>query len=157
MTVHSVLVMFWILGGLYAANAQVKSSLVIGEDGMTRQLDFPIEGEIFTPSKPARIYNLGLQKIRGSRSRYPAHTLPTCPFPCSAGFHHHPAPGHLIHPPKTHSRGSFICWKSLDDGTMKRQALPGVTPNVAHLALPHPPSRQLPFGFHPTTPFRCRI
>lgn len=137
MTRHSVLVIFWILYGLHAANAQVKSSFVIGEDGMTRQLDFPIEGgNVYTleasedlqswTSENSWLSLAGIQPIRYPLFRFPAPLDSTITPPRAISFTLQ----------KLTPAGSFICWKSLDDGTMKRQALPSVTPNVKWLTSP---------------------
>jgi hypothetical protein len=118
------------LAGITPGHSQPSSNLVIGADGLSRQLHFTIDGgNLYTLEASADLISwtpenswlpLGAsQAIRYPLFRFPAPLDTAIQPPLAIGF-----TLQALTP-----TGSFVCWKSLDDGTMKRQALPTVSPN----------------------------
>jgi len=118
------------LAGITPCHSQPSSNLVTGADGLSRQLHFTIDGgNLYTLEASADLISWtpenswlslgGSQAIRYPLFRFPAPLDTTIQPPLAIGF-----TLQALTP-----TGSFVCWKSLDDGSMKRQALPTVSPN----------------------------
>ncbi len=122
------------LAGITLGNAQINADLVIGADGLSRQMHFTVDGGnlytleasddliAWTPENSWLSLG-GSQAIRYPLFRFPAPLDSTIQPPLAISF-----TLQALTP-----TGSFVCWKSLDDGSMKRQALPTISPNTKWL------------------------
>lgn len=129
---------FIFLCGISLGFGQPLSELVISADGISRQLNFPINsGNLYTLEGSDDLQTWtpenswlslgGEQTIRYPLFRFPAplDTAMTPPLAVSFTLQ------------SLTPTGSFICWKSLDNGSMQRYALAGVSPNSSWSLSPY--------------------